>query len=114
VRRGFVVLICLAIPASAAAHPERLTAFTFPVMGHVPDYRTTGPVNVVCKADSAKLLRKEYGSKKDRKTLKKRLALVKRCKYRNIQDAINHAKTGYRIQILPGVYKEEPSRKVPF
>ena len=27
VQRGIVVLICLAIPASAAAHPERLTAF---------------------------------------------------------------------------------------
>jgi hypothetical protein len=114
VRYGTVALICLAIPASAAAHPERLTSFTYPVMGHVPDYRTTGPVNVVCKPNSTKLLRKEFKSKKDRKTLKNRLALVKRCKYRNIQDAINHAKTGYRIQILPGVYKEEPSRKVPF
>jgi hypothetical protein len=109
-----VALICLALPATALAHPERLTSFAFPVTGHVPGYRTTGPVNVVCKPDSGKRLRREFSSKKDRRTLRKRLALLKRCRFRHIQAAINKAKSGYRIQIMPGVYKEEPSRKVPF
>src|SRR4051794_38081472 len=108
------VVVCLLVTATAAAHPERLTSFAFPVTGHVPNYRTTGPVNVVCKPNSGALLRKAYKSKKDRRTLKKRLALLKRCKYRHIQAAINHAKSGYRIQIMPGTYREEPSRRVPF
>ncbi|MEA2423869.1 MAG: hypothetical protein QOH13_279, partial [Thermoleophilaceae bacterium] len=57
--RGLVaaLLVSLLTCASAAAHPERLTSFTFPVKGHVPAYRTTGPRNVVCKPNSAKLLR---------------------------------------------------------
>jgi hypothetical protein len=116
IARGTVAALLLAVllPASAAAHPERLTAFTFPVQGKVPTYRTTGPANVVCKADSAKRLRKSYAGKKHRKVLKQRLALLKKCRYHHIQAAIDHAKSGYRIQILPGVYKEEPSRKVAF
>ncbi len=104
--------VCLAIATAASAHPERITSFEYPVMGHVPTYRKTGHLNVVCKKNSAKLLRKEFH--KQPRTLKKRLALVKRCRYRDIQTAINHSKSGYRIQILPGIYKEIPSRKVPF
>ena len=105
------VVVCLAVATSAAAHPERLTTFPYPVMGHVPTYRTSGPSNVVCKPNSGAVLRKEF--KKSRKVLKQRLALLERCRYHNIQAAINHAKSGYRIQILPGVYREEPSRRVP-
>src|SRR5690348_10700523 len=104
-----VLLAMMAVPAVAAAHPERITAFTFPVRGHVPTYRTTGPSNVVCTKTSRKNLRKEFKGR----ALRTRLSLLARCKYHTIQSAINHAKSGYRIQILPGVYKEMPSRKVP-
>jgi hypothetical protein len=108
------LLLALLIPAAAAAHPERLTAFTFPVKGKVPVYRTSGPSNVVCKANSAKLLRKTYAAKKYGKTLKARLATLKRCAFHDIQAAVDKASSGYRIQIMPGVYKENPSRRVPF
>ncbi|MEO6497033.1 MAG: right-handed parallel beta-helix repeat-containing protein [Solirubrobacteraceae bacterium] len=108
------LLLALMIPALAAAHPERHTTFTFPVQGKVPTYRTSGPANVVCKANSGKLLRKTYAARKHRKVLKKRLALLKKCRFRNIQAAIDKAKSGYRVMIMPGVYKELPSRKVPF
>src|SRR3954454_14050476 len=103
------VLAALIAPAAAGAHPERLTAFTFPVRGHVPAYRTTGPVNVVCTKASRRNLRQEFKGR----ALRSRLALLRRCRYRTIQSAIDHAKSGYRIQILPGTYTEQPSRKVP-
>jgi len=104
--------LLLALCATASAHPERITAFTWPVTGHVPVYRTTGPANVVCKPNSAALLRKEFAHQKG--VLAKRLKTLKQCQYQDIQPAINHAKSGYRILIMPGVYKENPSRKVPF
>lgn len=114
--RGPVIalLLVLLVPATAAAHPERLTAFTFPVKGKVPVYRTSGPSNVVCKANSGKLLRKTFAAKKHRKVLRTRLATLKRCRFHDIQAAINKAKSGHRILIMPGVYKENPSRRVPF
>src|SRR5258705_4444227 len=108
------LIAVLAIPTVAAAHPERLTTFTYPVMGHVPTYRSNGAANVVCKPNSAALLRAEFKGRGNARRLAKRLALVKRCKYRDIQAAIDHAKSGLRILILPGKYTEEPSRRVPF
>src|SRR4051812_24242372 len=102
--------VALLLPALAAAHPERLTAFTWPVEGKVPTYRTSGPSNVVCKANSGKLLRKSFKGA----ALKKRLKMLNRCAFHDIQAAIDKAKSGYRILILPGVYKEQPSRRVPF
>src|SRR3954452_19067139 len=105
-----LLLLVLLVPATAAAHPERLTAFTWPVKGKVPVHRTSGPSNVVCKASSGKVLRKEFKGK----ALRKRLAMLNRCAFHDIQAAINKAKSGYRILILPGVYKEQPSRRVPF
>jgi len=110
--RGTVaaLLLALLIPAMAAAHPERITAFNWPVKGKVPVYRTSGPSNVVCKASSGKVLRREFKGK----ALAKRLAMLNRCAFHDIQAAINKAKSGYRILILPGVYKEQPSRRVPF
>jgi hypothetical protein len=102
----------LLVPGATSAHPERTTVFTNPANGHVPKFRTTGPRNVVCKVRSAELLRREF--KHRPKVLRQRLKLLKSCHFRNIQAAINHAKSGYRIMIMPGTYKEKPSRKVPF
>src|SRR3954447_7474588 len=110
--RGTVAALAIALlaPALAGAHPERLTAFTWPVTGKVPAYRTSGPSNVVCKPSSRKLLRKEFKGA----ALRKHLKILDRCAFGDIQAAINKAKSGYRIQIMHGVYKEEPSRRVPF
>ena len=106
-----VLAIALLAPSAAQAHPERTTAFAFPAQGKVPVYRTTGPSNVVCKKASRKLLKKQF--KHQRRTLKKRLRTLAHCRFHDIQPAIDKAKSGYRILIMPGVYKEPASRKVP-
>ena len=109
----FLLLIgALALMAgSATAHPERTTVFPYPANGHVPVYRTTGPRNVVCTSQSRANIRRDFRS--NPRMLKRRLALLKHCRFHTIQNAINHAKSGYRIQIMPGTYKEQPSRNVP-
>ena len=45
---------------------------------------------------------------------RQRAALLSKCRFHDIQTAINAAQSGYRIQIMPGVYQEQPSRAVPF
>src|SRR3954471_17549298 len=110
--RGTVAALAIALlaPALAAAHPERLTAFTWPVTGKGPTYRTSGPSHVVCKPNSRKLLRREFKGA----ALRRHLKILDRCAFGDIQAAVNKAKSGYRIMIMPGVYKEQPSRRVPF
>ena len=44
---------------------------------------------------------------------RQRLALLKRCRFHDIQAAIIAARSGYRVQIMPGLYQERPSRMVP-
>jgi hypothetical protein len=103
--------IALLAPAAATGHPERTTAFTFPATGSVPVYRSSGPSNVVCKPDSAARLKRTF--RRHARALERRLATLKGCRFHDIQAAINAAKSGYRILIMPGVYKEMPSRRVP-
>jgi hypothetical protein len=105
-----LVALALLIPASAFGHAERFSYYPDHTRGKVPKYRTTGPSLVVCKSDSGSRIRKMGGSRALRG---KNLALLERCKYRHIQAAVNAAHNDYRIMVLPGVYKEEPSRKVP-
>jgi hypothetical protein len=64
----------------------------------------------VCTSASARLVNYEFKGRARRQ----RLALLKRCRFHTIQGAINHARSGYRIQIMPGRYRELPSRRVPF
>jgi len=104
------LLVALVVPLLASGHPERTTVFPWPATGHVPIYRTSGPSNVVCTKASARMLRAEFHGR----LLRQRLATLRRCRYANIQAAINHARSGYRILIMPGVYRELPSRRVPF
>jgi hypothetical protein len=102
------------IPASALGHAERFAYFPDHTLGSVPKYRTGGPSLVVCKPDSAKRIAKMGGSGKAARAARRRnLALLPRCRYPHIQEAVNAAGNGYRILVLPGVYKEEPSRRVP-
>lgn len=111
-----VLLALLALPALAAAHPERPTAFPIangvPPKQDVPTYRSRGPSVVVCKPDSGTRLKAMF--KGDKRVLKSRLKTLKRCKFRDIQAAIDKAKSGYRVLIMPGVYEEIPSRQVQF
>ncbi|WP_354702118.1 hypothetical protein DSM112329_02471 [Paraconexibacter sp. AEG42_29] len=125
-RRLLVVpLLLLAgalLPAGVAtAHPERNTSFPSidlkpPAPGAIPKYRSSGPSVVVCKPESRRLLQRIYKGKgpKTRRILKSRLKTLKRCRFRDIQPAVNAAKTGDRVLLMPGVYEEIPSRKIPF
>ncbi len=101
------VLACLAFAGVATAHPERPTSFPT-TDAKVPTYRSQGPSQVVCKPDSASRLKTIFA--KQPKTLKRKRAVLKRCKFAHIQAAVNAAKSGDRILIMPGRYLEEPSR----
>ncbi len=111
----FTVAAMAALPAAAGAHAERLTYFPDPAKGSVPEYRTDGPARVVCKPDSAARLRRSYegGGNRAVAELRERLALLEDCRYRHIQEAVDAAKSGDRILLMPGVYREGPSRRVP-
>ena len=63
----------------------------------------------LAQADQEDLQGQEASARKRRT----RLRQYKRCRFRHIQSAVNRAKSNDRIQILPGVYSEEPSRQVP-
>src|SRR3954469_6894226 len=101
----------LAVPAAAVAHPERSTKFPDPNEGAVPALRITGPGVVVCRNDTRARLRQIYRSQP--RTLRSRLRMLKRCRYKEIQKAVDAARNGTRIFILPGVYREDSSRRVP-
>jgi hypothetical protein len=101
----------LLVPATALAHDERTTNFPDPNQGDFPVYRTSGPSLVVCKkkgAESRKRIRELTGT-----DLRRNRELLTRCAYENIQAAVDAAENGYRILVLPGVYKEEPSLGPP-
>jgi hypothetical protein len=105
--RAFVCagLVALCAPPLAGAHLERPTTFPDPSRGSVPRFRTAGPALVVCKPDS----RKRIGSLPGR-LRRRNLALLPRCAFSDIQAAVNASRNGTRILVLPGVYREEPSR----
>ena len=98
--------------APAQAHPERPTRFPTGD-APVPAYRAKGPSQVVCKENSGTLLKRMYKGKgkKTQATLKARKRVLKRCEFRHIQAAVDAAKSGDRILVMPGTYREEPSQK---
>jgi hypothetical protein len=105
----------LVLAPASLAHPERKTTYPDPSKGSVPTIRASGPTLVVCKADSAARVKRIWRGRgpKTTRSRNSRLRLVKRCRYRHIQAAVDAASNGTRILILPGVYREEPSRAVP-
>jgi hypothetical protein len=109
-----LVALVLALPASALGHAERDAYFPDHRLGKVPKYRTSGPALVVCKADSGKRIRAlGGGGKRARAARGRNLTLLRACEHRHIQAAVDAARNGTRILVLPGVYQEEPSRRVP-
>lgn len=122
VRTGVVTVIALLtggalLLAGAWAHPERSTQFpdANTCFGGppcaVPAVRHKGPSLVVCKADSRKRVRRIFRHRPARR--RKAMRNLRRCHLRNIQTAVNRARNGTRILVMPGVYKEQPSRKKP-
>ena len=133
------LLAGLALAATASAHPER-PSFYPNYAGKVPQYRTTGPTRVVCTGatagriarmggggsggDGESASRTQSGSRNRSSIVqqgdsggdaikRRNEVLLERCRYRTIQAAINAARNGDRILVMPGTYTEEPSRRVP-
>ncbi len=111
-----LIAALLILPAAALAHPERASFFPDASKGSVPEYRSSGPSLVVCKPNSrARIQRSWAGHGAVRTRIRaRRLALLRRCRFRHIQQAVEAARSGDRILVLPGVYREEPSRAVTF
>jgi hypothetical protein len=110
------LLACLAVTPAAQAHPERTTFFPDHRKGERPTYRNSGEIITVCRPDSKKRVQRLWRGKgpKTSRTRRLRLRQLKRCRHQNIQSAVDAAKTNARIRIFPGVYTEEPSRRVTF
>lgn len=104
---AIVLTAALLLATGASAHPERPSKFPN-YSGKVPSVRTSGPSRVVCTAASAERIKAYRGTVRTRNE-----GLLKRCRYRHIQSAVNDAVNGDRILIMPGLYTEEPSRRVP-
>ena len=92
----------------AAAHPERPTAFPDGA-GSVPKIRHSGPAKVVCKPDSARRI----AVIRDKRVRARNQRLLGQCRFRHVQAAVDAASNGDRILVLPGIYREEPSRQTP-
>lgn len=105
-----VVLAGLVLPAGAGAHAERTAYYPDHLLGSVPEYRTSGgEEHVVCKPDSAeRIAAMPEGAARTRSE-----GLLDACRYEHVQEAVDAASSGDRILILPGVYREEPSREKP-
>jgi hypothetical protein len=99
-------LSLLALPTRAGAHAERESFFPDHNQGAFPEYRTTGPSLVVCKPESRRLI----GDIRDKHLRKENTRLLRKCGFSHIQAAVNAAGNNARIQVLPGTYREEPSR----
>ena len=105
---GLVLAIVVLLPSLSGAHPERTTTFPDLHTGKVPEVRHSGKAIYVCNKGSRSAIKRAFSGKKE----KHRLRQLDRCHHKNIQAAIDDAKSGYRIRILPGKYKEKPSRKI--
>ena len=113
---GLGLVVALVAAPAALAHPERQAFFPDGSQGQVPGYRAGGgQLLVVCKGDSAQRIRESFKGRGRVTTRRRRhrLRLVRRCDFEHVQDAVNAARNGARIRILPGVYREEPSRAAP-
>ena len=128
-RSGALTAIGLVLAAAAAfAHSER-PIDSPPRPGSVPDAnRRSAHTLVVCKP-SSKPTRAEHADihLRLRTTTGDALALAraqeaawhrntrlfKKCRFEHIQDAVDVAPNDTAIEVMPGVYREEPSRAAP-
>ena len=104
--------MALLAPGAALGHAERPSFYPVPSGRHVPKLGkpTLGGL-VVCQPNSRAVIARKV----QRKAVRAHdMALLKRCRFDSIQAAVDAATNGTRIQILPGVYTEPQSRKVPF
>jgi len=90
------------LTGTAVAHPERQAFFPDPNKGAVPGHggHNKKPL-IVCKSNSKRLIKKIFKGKKRRGKRLQRLGLYKRCRFHNIQTAVNHARSNDRIGAPP-------------
>jgi len=116
------------LPALALAHSER-PIDSPPRPGQVPDLnRKSAHTLVVCKPSSRptqvehdeihQLLATATGdalalAQAREAAWHRNAALFGRCRYEHIQEAVNAAADDTDILVMPGVYREEPSRAAP-
>ena len=108
---GTMALLIGAFPGVASAHLERPTEFP-DGSGSIPRYRpmVSEPNLVVCTKDSARRI-KRIDDKSLRQTNRR---LLKECDFNHVQDAVNRVRRpGTTIYLLPGVYREKPTRSTP-
>lgn len=119
-----LVLLALVVPVAAGAHSERPSFYPnfdreaqrfMPPSGEVPRYRSRGPSKVVCAEDSRQRVRRAFRGRSRRmaRLRTRRLNMLRRCRFQTIQAAVDAARNGDRILIMPGVYRELPSRDEP-
>lgn len=103
-----LVLTFILLATPAFAHMERYVSIP-DGSGSLPAYRTDGPALVVCKNDSRERI---AGFPADLKATNERL--LAECRFEHIQAAVNAVnRTGTRILVLPGIYREEPGLAPP-
>lgn len=104
---SFGLIAAMFLQGSAFGHAERPSVFP-DGSGSVPEYRTTGPLLVVCKENSLDLI-EDFAEP----ARSQNLALWGLCQadgFAHIQAAVDAVtQPATRIQVMPGVYREEPS-----
>jgi hypothetical protein len=126
--RAAAIVAALLLPARAPAHNERLDPSPARP-GPVPSVTRTNPrALVVCKASSKptraehrdihQRLRTASGdalaqAEREDAAWHRNTRLFKKCRYEHIQEAVNAAGDDTDVLVMPGVYREEPSRRLP-
>jgi len=120
-RPTITALAVLLLYSAAFAHSERPFADFGPLAGALPDVnRRSRTTLVVCKP-SSNPTRAEHrdmrarlpASKAEDAAWHRNAKLFRRCRYEHIQAAVNAAGNDTTMLVMPGIYREEPSRAVP-
>ena len=118
VKHSISLALALSVAGAGAAFAHNERAVTSPIRpGPVPALdRPCGERLVVCKASSRPTIAQLVEAAGDAEAVRlwqRNRKLFAECRYEHIQDAVNAASDGACIQVLPGVYLEEPSRAAP-
>jgi hypothetical protein len=98
-------VLALAIAAPAFAHPERHAFFPDGSVVKVPTHRSSASqVLTVCTKDSKARIKRSFKGTSKALVRKRKLRLrqLRRCGFRNTQAAVNKARNGAIIRIMPG------------
>jgi hypothetical protein len=99
----------LALPSAAFGHAERPTEFPDPNQSDFPSFHASdAPKLVVCRKDTKQRIADYEGALR-----KLNQRLLPKCRFANVQSAVNAATNGMTIYVMPGVYKELPSLRPP-